>query len=162
MAMAMGSVATAIGIAGPVILALMGVGITVWAPSIVQQHASDAAQDDLKQSINDLKKAVEALTKPLPTPQVVEPARNPDGIYQNNTLVGTVVAPRITLNESRVYFDELLNAANLDTKRPFEYRDLILRMISAGGYIGMLVTNEGVATNVYRNVVCEIVGRRTR
>ena len=75
--------------------------------------------------------------------------------------MGTVVAPRITMNESKVYFEEVKNAADLDTTRTFEYRDLILKVVSARSYIGMLVTPSGVETNVYQDVVCDIVGRRS-
>jgi hypothetical protein len=177
--------------AGPIILSLMGVAVTVWSPkdrkphwiwvlafalvgvltiiaSIKQVRDSDAAQTNLTDSLQKLTKtvdglqgAINALTKPIQKePETtIHPARNPDTIYQNGITVGHVVAPRITLSESKIYFDEIQNAGNLDRSKPFEYRDFVLKMTNEDSYIGMLVTPSGVATSVYRHVVCEIVGR---
>ena len=70
------------------------------------------------------------------------------------------MSPRITLNESKVYFDQVENAGNLDTRKPFEYRDYVLKFIRADSFTGMLVQAPGgVATNVYQHVVSEIIGR---
>jgi hypothetical protein len=177
----MGIVVLIAAIAGPIMLALMGVGVTVWPPtksmhhwiwgiafiiiailtimsSVKQQHDSDSVQRELAQKLEGLQNAIKALTKPL-LPKRVKPIRNPDSVYQNGIAVGTVIAPRITLNESKIYFEEIQNATNLDRSSSFEYRDFVLRIISARAYIGMLITPNGVATGVYRNVVCEIIGR---
>jgi hypothetical protein len=121
---------------------------------------SEAAQKELTDTVKGLKDSIDKLTQPVPKSDV-PPQRDPDSIYQNGSATGRVIAPRITLNESKVYFEELQNAGNLDIKRPFEYRDFILKMERADAYIGMLVTPSGVATSVYQHVVCDIVGRVT-
>jgi hypothetical protein len=159
-------------IALPIVLAVLGVIVSINPPSkkghdrkiwigvfillgifavgigIADRHNSDRAQNELKDSIDQL-------TKPIP-PKAEVPARDPD---TNGNAVGKVTGARITLNESRVYFEQIENAGNLDTNKPFEYRDYILRFVRADAYIGMLVSPRGVANNVYRNVVCEIIGR---
>jgi hypothetical protein len=99
------------------------------------------------------------MTKPISAPSV-KPARDPDALYQNENVVGNVIGARITLNESKVYFEQIENTGHLDTQKNFEYRDYILHFLRADSYIGMLVQAPGgVATNVYQRVVCEIVGR---
>jgi hypothetical protein len=152
------------------VVAFTLVGVLTIIASIKQVMDSDAAQTNLADSLKTLTKtvdglqdAIKALTKPIPkeAETTIHPARDPDAIYQNDIAVGRVVAPRITLNESKIYFDEIQNAGNLDRSKPFEYRDFVLKMISAESYVGMLVTPSGVATSVYRHVVCEIVGRTT-
>jgi hypothetical protein len=129
--------------------------------ALKQQQDADAAQAALAKSLGDLKQAVYALTKPLSAaPSQTAPARDPDGVYQNDRLVGTVIAPRITLNESRVYFAEIQNATDLDINKPFEYRDFVLRVIHVNARIGLLLSPGSVSTGVLENVVCEIIGGR--
>jgi hypothetical protein len=169
-------------IAGPVILALMGVAVSVWPPkkkiihwtwgiafaavgiitiagSVKQQQDSDNALAEQTKAFQGLERAIKDLTKPLRNDST---QRDPDTIYQNGVGVGHVISPRITPNESKIYFEEIQNAGNLDRSKSFEYRDFVLKMISADSYIGMLVTPSGVATSVYRHAVCEIVGRATK
>jgi hypothetical protein len=95
----------------------------------------------------------------LPAPaQKVE--RDPDGIYQYGRMVGKVIAPRIVLNQSRAFFDQIQNAGDLDRAKAFEYRDHMLRFLKAESFAGMSIVVGGpVANNVYSGVVCEIVGR---
>jgi hypothetical protein len=124
---------------------------------IVDRHNSDRAQQKLEQTVTGLKDAIGKLTKPVESQKRSQ--RDPDALYQNGNSIGKVVGARITLNESKVFFEEIQNAGGLDTRRPFEYRDYILRFIRADSYTGMRISNEGVATNVYTNVVTEIVGR---
>jgi hypothetical protein len=59
-------------------------------------------------------------------------------------------------------FDEIDNSGSLDRSKPFEYRDLILRMIRADSYIGLLISPAGAIPSVYRRVVSEIVGRSSK
>jgi hypothetical protein len=134
------------------------VGVLTIAASVKVVADSGAAQKTLSNDIKGLKDAIDKLTQPLTKPSPL-PQRDPDTIYQNNSPAGRVIAPRITLNESKIYFDEIQNAGNLDTNKTFEYRDFILHMTRADSFIGMLVTPSGVATSVYQHVVCEIVGR---
>jgi hypothetical protein len=167
-----------LAIALPIILAVMGIvmglvmaisppsPIFIWscvaAFAVVGAIAIGVGIKDRQNSdaaIKGLTDAINAMTKPLPQ-ATLKPARDPDAIYQNDNIVGKVTAPRVTLNESKVYFDQIENAGNLDTKKNFEYRDYVLHWIRADAYIGMLVqATGGVATNVYQRVVCEIVGR---
>jgi hypothetical protein len=170
-------------IALPIILAIMGVVVAlnpppatglvhwIWVGSFVlvgivaigvgikDRYNADAAQEELKSTIKGLKDSIDKMTTPVSAPSV-RPARDPDAIYQNENVVGKVIGARITLNESKVYFEQIENAGNLDTNKNFEYRDYVLRFVRADAYIGMLVQAPGgVATNVYQRVVSEIVGR---
>jgi hypothetical protein len=132
------------------VLSLIGLALV-----IVITVRNGLIQSSISAKLDELKQAVEALTQP---PRAAPPSRNPDGIYQNGDLIGLAIAPRISLNESKIYFQEIQNATNLDRAKPFVYRDFILHMISASNYSASLITPTGVATGVYRNVVCEIVG----
>lgn len=174
---------TGIAISLPIILAVMGVVVTIRPVSregtwhwisigafvlagvlavvigIADRHNSDNAQQELKDTVKGLKDSIDQLTKPVPQKSQL-PSRDPDSLYQNENIVGKVVGARITLNDSKVYFDQIENSGNLDTKKNFEYRDYVLHFIRADAFIGMLVQAPGgVATNVYQRVVCEIVGR---
>jgi hypothetical protein len=175
----MGGLIEFISVGGPVALALMGVAVAIWSPKQRKYHwplgisfalvgtltvsatwkqvrDSDKAQSDLTNSVNELKLTLDKLTYPVKQTNGLDP----DAIYQNGSIVGRVIAPRITLNQSRVYFDRLQNAGNLDRKKTFEYRDYILKMLGAGGYTGMLITPGEVANSVYTNFVTEIVGHK--
>ncbi len=139
--------------------AFVAVGMIAIAIGIKDRLNADAAQDRLRIEIRGLRDAIETMTKPIASVPV-KPTRDPDAIYQNENITGKVIGARITLNESKVYFEQLENAGHLDTKKPFEYRDYVLRFVRADLYIGMLVQAPGgVATNVYQRVVCEIIGR---
>lgn len=132
------------------------IGIAAFSVGVADRHSSDGEQDALRREIKGLTEAVKALTKPVETPS---PGRDPDTIYQNGMPAGKIKSARITLNDSKIYFDQLENAGSLDRAKTFEYRDFRLRFIRADSYIGMLVTSDGVANNVYQHVVSEIVGR---
>jgi hypothetical protein len=138
--------------------AFLVAGVLAIGTTIKDRINTDAAQEVLKDTVNSLKDAINKLTKPISN-QSTAPARDPDAIYQNGNAVGRVTGARITLNESRVYFDQIENTGNLDRSKTFEYREYILRLLRADTYIGMLVTPSGVANNVYQHAVCEIVGR---
>jgi hypothetical protein len=125
---------------------------------VADRRASDAGQDELKKTINGLKDSIDKLTKPIGNePTTIK--RDPDALYQNGNSAGKVMGARVTLNESKVYFDQISNAGNLDPNKVFEYRDFVLRFVRAESHIGVLVTGGNVSTNVYQRVVCEIVGR---
>jgi hypothetical protein len=169
-------------IALPIVLAVMGIIVSIKTPpkegywhwawlaafvvagsvaifaGVKDRMASDAGQQELKATINGLRDSIDKLTKPLGN-ETTPPKRDPDTLYQNGGPVGKVTGARITLNESKVYFDQIENAGNLDLSKVFEYRDYNLRFVRADSHIGMLVTNNGVATNVYQHVVCDIAGR---
>lgn len=135
------------------------VGLVAIGVGIKDRLNADTAQEELKNTINGLKDSIDKMTKPISAPSV-KPARDPDALYQNENVVGNVIGARITLNESKVYFEQIENTGHLDTQKNFEYRDYILHFLRADSYIGMLVQAPGgVATNVYQRVVCEIVGR---
>lgn len=173
----------AIAIALPIILAVMGivvalnpppaagllhwgwvggfvlVGLVAIGVGIKDRRDAGAAQEQLETTINGLKDSIDKLTKPV-SRQSTKPARDPEALYQNENVVGKVTGARVTLNESKVYFEQIENAGNLDTRKNFEYRDYVLHFIRADSYTGMLVRAPGgVATNVYQRVVSGIVGR---
>jgi hypothetical protein len=171
----MGNILEVVSVGGPVVLALMGVAMSVWPPkdnhwpwivafalvgvltfggSWKQINESDAAQIELTDSVNSLREAVSKLT--IPVKQGV--GIDPDAIYQNGSIVGNVIAPRITLNQSRIYFDQIQNAGNLDRNRLFQYRDYNLKFVGFGSYAGMLISSGGAVSSVYTNVVGEIIG----
>ena len=182
----MDTISAIIFVAGPIALGVMGVAMSVWPPErvgvrdwkishwawiagfvlvailtflagIEQWHSTETSQDELNKNVKELKVAVEALTKPLP--KDTDRSRDPDAIYQNGAVVGKVIAPRIALNQSKIYFEQLQNAGKLDQSKPFEYRDFELKIGKVDSYIEMLVSSaSGVATNVYQHVVCDIVG----
>jgi hypothetical protein len=167
----------------PIILAVMGVVVSIepiphdgpwkwaWIAAFIvvgiftvvfsgrDRRNSDRAQEDLRQQISGLKDAIDNLTKPVPR-EKAEPERDPDALYQNGNVVGTVTGARLTLNQSKVYFAHIKNAGHLDRNRPFEYRQYLLKFVRADSYTGMLISTDGSATNVFGNVVCDIVGSR--
>lgn len=174
---------TAIGaVALPIILALLGIIVSIkpispgrWQKAtiaafillggiaaflvVMDRLNSDKAQADLKHTIDGLRDSIDKLTRPISAPSI-KPARDPDALYQNENVVGKVVGARVTLNESKVYFEQIENASNLDTNKNFEYRDYVLHFVRADSFIGMLVQAPGgIKTGVYQRVVCEIVGR---
>jgi hypothetical protein len=135
------------------------VGLIAISVGIKDRNNADAAQLELKNTINGLKDALDKMTRPISAPSI-KPARDPDALYQNENVVGKVIGARITLNESKVYFEQIENAGNLDMNKNFEYRDYVLHFVRADSFIGMLVQAPGgVKTSVYQRVVCEIVGR---
>jgi hypothetical protein len=136
------------------VLSLIGLSLV-----IVIAARNGLVQSSVNAKLDELNQAVEALTKPLPAVSPSKSLRDPDGIYQNGRLAGTVVDPRITVNQSKVYFEKITNAKDLDRTKPFQYRDFILRMTNIGGYVGMLISPSGVEAGVYQNVVCEIIDR---
>ena len=141
------------------VAAFVAVGAIAIVVGIQDRRNADAQQRSFQKEIKGLRDAIEKMTKPVATAPI-KPTRDPDGIYQNENLVGKVMGARITLNDSKVYFEQIENAGNLDTKKNFEYRDYVLRWVRADAFIGMLVQAPGgVANNVYQRVVCEIVGR---
>jgi hypothetical protein len=172
-----------LAIALPIILAVMGVVVALNPPAAIGRVHwiwvgafvlvglaaigvgikdplnADAAQEELKSTIGGLKDSIDKMTKPINAPSV-KPARYPDALYQNENVVGKVIGARITLNESKIYFEQIESAGNLETNRNFEYREYILHFIRAESYVGMLIRAPGgAATSVYQHVVCEIVGR---
>jgi hypothetical protein len=166
-------VTSSFAVALPIILAVMGVIVALYPPpketlwlwvaafaivglitiivGIVDRRNADAAVKGLKDSIDKLTK---------PVAENTSPARDPDTLYQNGNVVGKVAGARISLNDSKVYFEQVEDAGNLDTKKNFEYRDYVLRFVRADSFVGLLVQAPGgVKNSVYQRVVCEIVGR---
>ena len=136
-------------VALPIVMAVMGIIVALYPPSneklwfwmvafvvvgiiaiifgIIDRLNADAA-------IKGLKGSLEIVTKPVPAN--TRPARDPDTLYQNGNVVGKVVSARITLNDSKVYFEEVEDAGALDTKKTFEYRDYILKLVRADSFVG--------------------------
>jgi len=132
--------------------------VTIWTGVKDRQNA-DLSQNNMQTTVQGLKDSIEKLTVPVSAQPSAEGSRDPDEIYQIGSSVGKVTGARITPNESKIYFAEIDNTGNLDRSKTFEYRDYVIRLVSAQSYVGMLIGPAGVATNVYQNAVCEIVGR---
>jgi hypothetical protein len=157
----------------PIILAVMGVIVALKPPStamlwvwvvafiivgLIAIVVSVIDRRNADDAIKGLKDSIDKMTKPVS--ESIRPARDPDALYQNGNVVGKVAGARITLNDSKVYFEQIEDAGNLDTKRTFEYRDYVLRFIRADSFIGLLVQAPGgVKNSVYQRVVSEIVDR---
>lgn len=87
-----------------------------------------------------------------------EAIRDPDGIYQLDQKVATVVAARIDLSHSLVTFEEIDSPQDiLDIEREFQYREYVLHTVTtpsnAGANLG------GLRSRKYIDVQCTILGR---
>src|ERR1035437_7850174 len=96
-------------------------GILAVISQISDRRATDKDQRELQESVKGLRDSIDKLTKP-PAQASKQTQRDPDAVYQNGNTIGKVVGARVTLNESKVYFGEIQNAAGFDIHKPFEYR----------------------------------------
>jgi hypothetical protein len=82
--------------------------------------------------------------------------RDPDGIYQFGQQVGTVELPQIDERKSKVFFQRIEGAMNLNDGREFEYRKYVLRI---RGELGETTSDlSGQRNRALFAVQCEIVG----
>jgi hypothetical protein len=68
-------------------------GLVATGISIKDRHNVDAAQEELKTTIKGLQDPIDKMTKPVTAP-TVQPARDPDAIYQNGNAVGKIIGAR--------------------------------------------------------------------
>jgi hypothetical protein len=86
-----------------------------------------------------------------------EAIRDPDGIYQFDQKVATIIAAEVDRSKSQVSFKEIRNANNLNIDRDFQYREYVLHFANAGASqtsSGALFGNN----KAYMFVTCVIVG----
>jgi hypothetical protein len=82
--------------------------------------------------------------------------RDPDGIYQFGQQVGTVELPLIDERKSKVFFQRIVGAMNLNNGREFEYRKYVLRI---RGELGETTSDlSGQRNRALFAVQCDIVG----
>jgi hypothetical protein len=82
--------------------------------------------------------------------------RDPDGIYQFGQQVGAVESPQIDEHKSKVIFERIVGAMNLNNGREFEYRNYVLRI---RGELGETTSDlSGQRNRTLFAVQCDIVG----
>jgi hypothetical protein len=87
-----------------------------------------------------------------------EAIRDPDGIYQLDQKVGTVVAARSDLSHSSYTFEEIISPQDtLDINRDFQYREYVLRVATPPSSVGSNLG--GLRSRKYVGVQCTIMGR---
>jgi hypothetical protein len=64
------------------------------------------------------------------------PARDPDGIYHFDQLVGRAAGVHVDLQTSTITFDEITDTSNLDRSRPVTYRNYTLEITGIQRSIG--------------------------
>jgi hypothetical protein len=85
-----------------------------------------------------------------------EAMRDPDGIYQLDQKVATVVSPEVRRSESLVLFKSIQDAQRLDIGRDFQWREYIIRYLESSDQ--MVVEGAGLSGRKFLNVRCSIVG----
>jgi hypothetical protein len=125
--------------------------------NINPNQSAQALADEIIKRLEPLKEGLDSTKKEVD--RLVNPPRVPDGIYQNNRLVGTAINPVIDSNNKTVSFQVLSGATNMDIASRFEFRDLILMLeqkgvVSEQGAMGVVTRRD------YGQVLCRIVGNR--
>ena len=126
---------------------------------IVEQK--NAEVDALRTQVSELQDQLRNLLEQLLRRERASmTARDPDGIYQFGSQVGTVQGARVDESRSTVSFDIIAGAMQFNTGANFEYRDFILRAKNAH-----IETRGSMSSQTGRSLVqvsCEIVGRASR
>ena len=94
------------------------------------------------------------------TPKNLTSARDPDGVFQLGSQVGTVQLPQIDESRGIVAFGSIVGAVKFNIDKDFEYRDYVLHVKSFEKE-----TRASIAGDVKRGlyqVTCEIIERKTR
>jgi hypothetical protein len=127
--------------------------------------SSRALADERLKEIDKLSAQVAALQKRLDElsgHNTLQDARNPDGLYQLNELVATVTGMNVDRGHSRITFQAVRSAGNLDTNREVEYRNFVLKCPQLAG-APPLNTTVGMFIGMTAGATCEIAGvRQTR
>lgn len=111
--------------------------------------ASEQSEAALRATVDDLEAQLHTFKNPPP------PARDPDGVYQHNRLVGRVVASVVDLGRSEARFERINATGDFDPDRELEYRDLVLRILHSGPSGRANVA--GTVSQSFVNVQCEVV-----
>lgn len=80
--------------------------------------------------------------------------RNPDSIYQNRQVVGTV-SGAVSEQERQVVFSEICDTGKLTKDQPFDYKRLTLRIRSVEESIGIWSDGTTSKQAVLRGVICD-------
>jgi hypothetical protein len=97
-------------------------------------------------------KIADQSTRPIGK-DAIAPRGDPDAIYQRGSPAARVSGVRISRDQSRIYFAQVSDAANLDTSAPFVFRGYMLNFRSAG-------SRSGSPPDVYGNMICSVRGRQ--
>ena len=87
-----------------------------------------------------------------------QPAQASDTIYQGGTEVGMVFGGRRSPTDAMIFeFVEITHSSRLDTRFPFEFNGVILRMVHAQSRVGMDSSRpeDGM---VYSGVTAQVIG----
>jgi hypothetical protein len=143
-------------------IAIFYAGFSAWhddhealTKATTELNAVKGERDSVKADRDEARRLLAAKENPAPA----LPARNPDGIYQLNKLVGIVLSPQVDISHGVVYFMRINDAVEFNDAREFEYRDLLLRLAEpkpaeASGQMA------GRPFRALINVTAEIVGRK--
>jgi hypothetical protein len=108
----------------------------------------------------DIKATLHKVLRQKPKIADVVVTRDPNKLYQNETVVADVTGSVDTKN-GKVIFEQISNTSNLDMNKPIEYGRLKLKIIRIGTIIGMksVVSDKGskVLQSVMETVICEKV-----
>ncbi|MBI1214089.1 MAG: hypothetical protein GC190_21715 [Alphaproteobacteria bacterium] len=120
------------GIAASTLMAIAAAWVLIfvsrlffWAPFRLYRENLLALGNVIKER-DELAAELTELEKPRP---LSAPARNPDAIYQNDMLVGSVVAAQ-DIGSGRFQFVRVLGNSRFDFESPFQYRDVVLQVES--------------------------------
>ena len=128
---------------------------------VVEQK--NAETDALRTQVSELQDQLRNLLEQLlrrERERASTTARDPDGIYQLGSQVGTVQGARVDESRGTVTFDTITGAIQFNTGATFEYRDFILRAKNTH-----IETRGSISSQTGRSLVqvsCEIVGRASR
>jgi hypothetical protein len=87
--------------------------------------------------------------------QIKHPPPNPNGVYQENGMVG--VARGVAINGNTYTFDEITNARQFNTQNVFTYKGVRLRVVSIIGRSGSVAgrNEDGL---IFTGVTAVVVG----
>ena len=126
---------------------------------VVEQK--NAETDALRTQVSELQDQLRNLLEQLlRREQASTTARDPDGIYQFGSQVGTAQGARVDESRGTVSFETITGAMQFNTGTTFEYRDFILRAKNTH-----IETRGSISNQTGRSLIqvsCEIVGRASR
>jgi hypothetical protein len=131
--------------------------------SINREATSGVLQKDLADAIknsNDCRVAIVGtiINKAGISSKPAQPAHASDSIYQGGIEVGKVFGGRRSPTDAMMFqFVELTHASRLDTRYPFEYDGVILRMVQAQSRVGMDTSRPEDGT-VYSGITAQVIG----
>ena len=110
------------------------------------------SQVDPKQSVRLIFKKFQ------PKPPELIVTRDPNKIYQDGEVVGTIDGTPIVAGKATT-FPCLVETGKLKQDQPFEFERKRLKIVRVETAIGTLVTMSGSKNAVLKNVDCELIGQ---